>query len=82
MDEQSLTHKDLLYAMHKACFMKREGEDELLREQIMMEYLCFVSNIAAKCPHKQDPLYFFEVGKEILINHENYLAFNEELFGE
>mmetsp|Transcript_35171 Transcript_35171/g.34200 ORF Transcript_35171/g.34200 Transcript_35171/m.34200 type:complete len:112 (+) Transcript_35171:608-943(+) len=72
-EETSITHKDLLNYLHTYCY---EDSSEEITEEIRLEYLSFVTNVASKCHHNQDKQFFYKVSLELLKNHEKYVEFN------
>jgi hypothetical protein len=71
---KSLTHIEFIKDLDSYCM------DEKTPENIKYQYLFFVANVVAKSRIQGvDPLYYYNIAKELLKIHRRYLEFNKNL---
>jgi len=73
-----LDHNDILDRFDKVCFSKNEKQEYLVPDEIRMQYLYFVANVASKSSvMKKDSKYYFNCMKDLLIHSSKFLKFNQ-----
>jgi hypothetical protein len=73
-----LSHNQILARFEKVCSSRHEN-DYKVPDDIRLQYLFFVANVASKSNIKKDAKFYLSCMKELLDQSQNFLKFNKTL---